>query len=174
MLLGSGGPHNPVTLARIKRGAYRDVAGEGTIEEPKVLWLSEPLTDASLLPLEHIIMQETSRCGQSFAFVMMGVHAKSTVSKTATTREMADDDPHVTIRMGPDLDTCKLHGHLYIHMDGPATRLMTEDERNFFGGQPRHLWIWGPYSRECAAWPRSHITLPEAPFEKKPGREKEA
>ncbi|KAI1346495.1 hypothetical protein F5Y01DRAFT_319704 [Xylaria sp. FL0043] len=184
MILGLGGPHDDDLLKRVRQPTIRQKAGRGTVEQPKVTWLSRP-PNHGLHQLEKIIMEETSRCGQAYAWVMMGVHTQSTVMATRngfmTARQMADDDPHITIRMGPDSNTCQLHGHLYIHMEGPtpadgeddqriATRLMTEDERNYVGGKPRHLWIWGPYGRESMFYPRSGITLPKPPFVRKPGR----
>lgn len=122
-----------------------------------------------------------------FFFYRMGIHDRTTVTMTRTatgkSRVLSDDDPHVTIRMGPDRNTCQLHGHLYIHMaekqevvngvmrkSKVATRLMTEHERNYVDGKPRHLWIWGPYNKESVAWPRSQTVLPKPPFVKKPGR----
>lgn len=95
-------------------------------------------------------------------------------------REMADDDYHVTVRMGVDEDTCNLHGHLYLNrkiqmvrdkMTGDmvgreySTRLATDDERTYVGGRPRHLWIWGYYNPD---WPREGPRLPDPPFRKKP------
>ncbi|GAW17722.1 hypothetical protein ANO14919_071880 [Xylariales sp. No.14919] len=186
MILGPGGPHSIAMSRRLARPGNRQVAGKGTAESPRVVWLSEP-PEFGTIELERILMQEASRCGQAYVWVMMGSHAQSTISTIRTelgkVREMADDDPHATVRMGPDAKTCKLHGHLYLHLVGPTPkssdpkddtrvpdRLMTEEERNYVGGQPRHLWIWGPYSRESPAWPRSTITLPEPPFVRKPGR----
>ncbi|KAI0471383.1 hypothetical protein F4859DRAFT_515598 [Xylaria cf. heliscus] len=183
ILLGPGGPHDPDMLTRIP---YREVAGNGTVERPKVIWLSLP-PRYKVEIVEELLMTETSRCGQAFVWVMMGTHSQTTVSMTrdpyGKIREMADDDEHLTVRMGPDRNTCKLHGHLYVHTEKrdvmdkgvkrtvkEIKRLMTEAERNYVGGRPRHFWIWGPYSRECPAWPRSQTKLPIPPFVRKPGR----
>lgn len=115
----------------------------------------------------------------------MGVHNQSTTRKTfkmesgKVVREMADDDYHVTVRMGIDANTCNLHGHLYLNrkktlIEDPitgnmverrySTRLATEEERTYIGGKPRHLWIWGYYDDD---WPRKGGRLPDAPFRKK-------
>ncbi|KAI0190628.1 hypothetical protein EV127DRAFT_511515 [Xylaria flabelliformis] len=186
ILLGPGGPHDREMLARLKFKANREVAGKGTVDYPKVIWLSEP-PEYDLEKLEELLMTETRRCGQAFVWVMMGTHNRTTVSITrgtfGKTRKMSDDDDHITVRMGPDKDTCKLHGHLYVVVEEKeiivkgasqtveeVKRLMTPNERNYVGGQPRHLWIWGPYSRECPSWPRSKTKLPETPFTRKPGR----
>ncbi|KAI0439800.1 hypothetical protein F4803DRAFT_553671 [Xylaria telfairii] len=185
IFLGPGGPHDPDMLARLNE-IYREVTGKGTVDSPKVIWLSEPPL-YNLENVEKLLMAETRRCGQAFVWVMMGTHSQTTVSVTrgmfGKARQMADDDDHLTVRMGPDRNTCKLHGHLYVLtkqrqvLVGGAPkdvkevqRLMTEDERNYIGGKPRQLWIWGPYSREGPSWPRSKTKLPEPPFVRKPGR----
>ncbi|KAI1277322.1 hypothetical protein F5Y07DRAFT_398578 [Xylaria sp. FL0933] len=182
MAIGNGGKHDAALLSRLTRD--RREVGRGTFDDPKVIWVARP-ADYGCAQIEKIVQEETKACGQAYAWIMMGVHEQSTVTAfyngAQTVREMADDDSHVTIRMGREASKCTLHGHLYLHMEGPpplagqvdkriATRLMTADERSYVGGQPRHLWIWGPYSRECPAYPRSNITLPEPPFVKKPGR----
>ncbi|KAI0154543.1 kinase-like domain-containing protein [Xylariaceae sp. FL1272] len=178
-------------------------AGKGTFDNPRVVWLSDT-PRRNRLEVDTLLQQQASRMKQSYVWVMKGVHFQTTVGRTNTRtnparnpaidnltpedqyteglRIMAQDDPHLTVRFGPDKDTCTLHGHLYVHMTPkeigpnnfvpvPSGRLMTEAERTYVGGRPRHLWIWGPYNRECPAWPRSKIVLPKPDergrFEKK-------
>lgn len=83
----------------------------------------------------------------------MRLHPESTVGRRYSQitlrweREIADDDAHLTIRMGDTPDRYKLHGHLYIqegecevqkrgmamNANGPK-RLMTEEERKYIDG----------------------------------------
>ncbi|KAI1331525.1 hypothetical protein F5Y16DRAFT_395405 [Xylariaceae sp. FL0255] len=174
------GEKHKVNMKKRLLDVKREV-GRGTVDNPKVGWLSSPAREANLGGLEALLMQEASRVGQAYIWVMMGTHKQTTVTSSydpiefKMLRVMADDDRHVTVRMGPDRESCTLHGHLYIQTqeaDGsPTMRLMTEDERSYVGGRPRHLWVWGPYSNECGPWRRSKIVYPSPPFQLKPGRQ---
>ncbi|KAI0409246.1 hypothetical protein F4802DRAFT_593527 [Xylaria palmicola] len=149
--------------------------GEGTIDNPRIVWACRP-PPQGVEEIENIVREQTSKCLQSFVWITMGIHNKSTVLKTieadGVSRIMADDDPHVTIRMGPSATTIALSGHLYVHQEvrgvqKVATRLMTEDERSVINGRPVQMWVWGDFN---SVWERRGPVLPVPPFPKKPGR----
>ncbi|KAI0154548.1 kinase-like domain-containing protein [Xylariaceae sp. FL1272] len=192
MVIGDGKPHDDDVWKRITTMRRKgNCIGKGTRDEPMVMWLSVPPPHGRV-ELDNLIKQQAYNMGQAYAWVMMGVHNTTTVQKTKvqvqdgntvkekTLRTMAQDDDHVTVRFGPSIDKCTVHGHLYIHMVdkriGNQTarvatgRLMTEDERSYVGGRPRHLWIYGKYRPKCPAWPRANFVLPEPPFTKKKDR----
>ncbi|KAI1264432.1 hypothetical protein F5Y18DRAFT_428057 [Xylariaceae sp. FL1019] len=199
MGIGGGKKHEKPMLDRIAESESLSsifCTGRGTYDNPRVVWLAQPPTH-NRMELDTLLQEQASRMKQAYVWVMMGVHYQSTVGRTKTRtprdrytedqstedqdaedqytqglRIMSQDDPHLTVRFGPDKDRCTLHGHLYVHVAPkkigpnkyitvPTGRLMTEAERTFVGGRPRHLWIWGPYNRPCPAWPRSKIQLPK-------------
>ncbi|KAI1863717.1 uncharacterized protein JN550_009417 [Neoarthrinium moseri] len=168
---------------RFKNVAYIHPGSDGV---PEVQWLCRPpahkLQRAAAVEL---VRKVAKRCRCNIIWIMGGLHSQATTGwvKTATghVREMADDDCHITVRMGTAENICKLHGHIYIHKEKEwimtsggerkldiARRLMTESERTYVGGLPYHLWIWGPYAPVSATWPRIGPKLPEPPFVRKP------
>lgn len=69
ILLGPGGPHDPDMLARLSKNPEREVAGNGTVDEPRIIWLSRPPRNG-VDELEKVIMQEASKCLQSYVWIM--------------------------------------------------------------------------------------------------------
>ncbi|KAI0378199.1 hypothetical protein F5Y04DRAFT_291448 [Hypomontagnella monticulosa] len=171
MKLGRGAGIEPLYVSRIKKATR--VHGAGTIEDPKLTWLSpgpspKELGDAPAI--DAIVRQQARECTLSYAWIASSAHGTSTTGWKHSDRIASIDDLHITVRFGSSEDTCNLHGHIYLVYEDndPAkgvVRMMKEEERGIKGGRSPQLWVWGNYPPESPAWPRARVGIPKLPHE---------
>ncbi|KAI1328008.1 hypothetical protein F5Y16DRAFT_398881 [Xylariaceae sp. FL0255] len=171
MKLGPGKPHDARFEDRILNA--RRVVGNGTVDDPMIFWVRStkyPDSESKFKATEAIVRKQLQRIKLPFAWIVAEGHGTSTVGWSEdgyNTR--ADDDNHITLRMGIDEDTCNLSGHLYIiyEENNPkkrAIRMMEERERTIIGGRNPQFYVWGFYPRKDM----TTIKYPSHPFTPKP------